>query len=50
MQDTEKKSIKDKARSSAGTIPITAADLDKNPIRARKKPKAYPEDNAGDTK
>ena len=50
MQDTEKKSIKDKARSSAGTIPITAADLDKKPIRVRKKPKASLEDNAGDSK
>ena len=50
MQDTEKKSIKDKARSSAGTIPITAADLDKKPIRVRKKSKAAPEENAGDSK
>ena len=50
MQDTEKKSIKDKARSSAGTIPITAADLDKKPIRVRKKSKAAPEEIPGDSK
>jgi len=50
MQDTEKNSIKDKARSSAGTIPITAADLDKKPIRVRKKSKAAPEENTGDSK
>ena len=48
MQDTEKKSIKDKTRSSAVTIPITAADLDKKPIRVRKKSKAAPEENVVD--
>ena len=50
MQDTETKRIKDKARSSAGTIPITAADLDKKPIRVRKKSKAAPEEIPGDSK
>ena len=50
MQYTEKKCIKDKAMSSAGTIPITAADLDKKPIRVRKKSKAAPEEYAGDSK
>ena len=50
MQETEKKSIKDKKRSSAGTIPITAADLDKKHIRVRKKSQAAPEENAGDSK
>ena len=50
MQYTETKSIKDKARSKAGTIPIIVADLDKKPIRVRKKTKAAPEENAGDSK
>ena len=50
MRDTEKKSIKDKARSSAVTIPITAEDFDKKPIRIRKKSKAVPEENTGDSK
>ena len=50
MQDTETKRIKDNARSSARNIPITAADLDKKPIRVRKKSKAAPEEIPGDSK
>ena len=48
MQDTEKKSIQDKARSSAGTFPMTAADLDKKPIRVRKQSKATPKEYTRD--
>ncbi len=50
MQHTKKNSIKDKSMSSTGTIPITAADLDKKPTRVRKKTKAAPEENTGDSK
>ena len=50
MQDNKTKSIKDKARYSAGTVPTNAADLDKKPIRVRKKSKATPKENAGDSK
>ena len=50
MWDTNKKNIKDKARSSAGTIPISVADIYKKPIRVRKKSKAASVESAGNSK